>query len=89
MKKKVSKGMSAARKFDEDQRIVREAQEKSSAIRYIMASRDTKVAWMRRDQALTLLDIECGTVSPPNNAKALQVVINRLDEVLAVLRRAP
>lgn len=65
-----------------------EEQQKASAIRYIEGSLECKLTWAKKEEAGAALDIECGITTTPNNAKALGVVVARLEEVLLVLRRS-
>ncbi len=66
--------------------------QKNSAIRYIEASLDHRRNNVDVELAVARLDAELGLTGDPKRAAKVAVettVIQRLEEVLAVLRRAP
>ncbi len=65
------------------------ASQRASAIRYIELSLQVRRAIVARLLATRTLNAECSIASQPDDVEPQTVVIHRLEEVLAVLRRAP
>ncbi len=65
------------------------ASQKGSAIRYIELSLQVRRAVVAKLLAVRTLNIDVGITPSPDDVDPQTAVIHRLEEVLAVLRRAP